>query len=323
MEGLHPFSRQIFARYPVRKKAAQKAAFRQEVTQQLQAAGWLVYTQSTKGMVPSHNLVVGDVKRAKYIFTAHYDTPARLPVPNFIAPCNLLVTLLYQLLLTVVLIALPLGGMWLFGLVWSLSTRGDAIPFLGLMLVLWGTLVAELWLLVAGPANKSNANDNTSGVLTLLEIALALPEALRPQVALVFFDNEELGLLGSAAFRKAYGSLSYAALLNFDCVGDGDTLLFVQPKAVRKDAALQRALAEAFVPAGQKRVKLDTSPLTFYPSDQMMLSKGVGVAALRIAPVLGLWVGRIHTRRDTVLDGANLALLREGALRLAEGAAPG
>ena len=41
--------------------------------------------------------VLGDPETAKVVFSAHYDTCARLPFPNFIAPKNLLVTLGYTL----------------------------------------------------------------------------------------------------------------------------------------------------------------------------------------------------------------------------------
>ena len=35
-------------------------------------------------------------------------------------------------------------------------------------------LVGVVWLMLAGPANPSNVNDNTSGVITLMETALSL-----------------------------------------------------------------------------------------------------------------------------------------------------
>ena len=85
--------------------------------------------------------------------------------------------------------------------------------------------------MMAGPANRHTANDNTSGVITLLEIALSLPEELRSDVCFVWFDNEERGLLGSAAFAGKHKETKKGALvLNFDCVGDGDSLQFFPTK---------------------------------------------------------------------------------------------
>ena len=54
-----------------------------------------------------------------------------------------------------------------------------------------------------------------------------------------------------------------------------------------------------------------------YPSDQAVLRRGVGVAALKKAPVIGYYMGRIHTRHDTVLEEENVQLLCRGAVRLA------
>lgn len=53
----------------------------------------------------------------------------------------------------------------------------------------------------------------------------------------------------------------------------------------------------------------------FYPSDNANFKKGAGVCALKHRPIVGYYMDRIHTSRDTVLDEANIALLRDGALR--------
>ena len=52
-----------------------------------------------------------------------------------------------------------------------------------------------------GKANKHTANDNTSGVLTLIE---ALHEDELKDVCCVFFDHEEVGLFGSRFFYKKH-----------------------------------------------------------------------------------------------------------------------
>ena len=71
-----------------------------------------------------------------------------------------------------------------------------------------------------------NCNDNTSGVVTLLELMATVDEEDRDTICFIFFDNEEKGLIGSGAFRKQYASkVVDKVLVNFDCVGDGDTLL--------------------------------------------------------------------------------------------------
>lgn len=312
LSRLAPAAARLFEAYPVRKGARRKAAFREALRAELAALGWAVTVEESGSLVKNHNVVAGQ-PGARLQFTAHYDTPARLPFPNFLAPRNLPVSLAYQLFLMLVigvLVFIPVFGVaWLSG--------GQLLPgLLAGMALAYGVI----GLMLCGPANPHNANDNTSGVLTLLQIAAALPPEARAEVALVFFDNEELGLLGSGQYRKKHPERKDGMLLNFDCVGEGDTLLFVPRGALRKDAAAMAALAAAFPPGEAKTALLDTWPLTIYPSDQMMFSRGVGVVALRRAPLLGRYLSRIHTARDTVLQQENILWLAEASLRLVRNA---
>ena len=68
------------------------------------------------------------------------------------------------------------------------------ISYFLFVVLLWAAIV----LMLIGPANSSNVNDNTSGVVTLLEIARSIPELHRKNVCFVLFDLEEAGLIGSA-----------------------------------------------------------------------------------------------------------------------------
>ena len=174
-----------------------------------------------------------------------------------------------------------------------------------------------LWWLMFGPANKRTANDNTSGVVTLVETALAMPEELRSRVCFVFFDNEEKGLFGSAAFAKAHkAAKSGKLLLNFDCVGEGDSLQFFPAPGLKKDAAALGRLETAFAGDGGKTVEV-VRGFGFYPSDQRHFRLGTGVCALKKNRVFGYYMDKIHTGKDTVLDEENVRILRDGVLRLA------
>ena len=76
-------TRTIFDKYQVRKSKKQKAAFIEYVENVAKSYGYGVKLE--KGYFGAKNIVVGDVENAKVIYTAHYDTCARLPVPNFTA----------------------------------------------------------------------------------------------------------------------------------------------------------------------------------------------------------------------------------------------
>ena len=69
--------------------------------------------------------------------------------------------------------------------------------------------------------------DNGAGVLVLLRVAETLRDAaLRGTVHIVFFDMEELGLLGSRAYVDTLDPAAGAVMVNVDIVGYGDTLLY-------------------------------------------------------------------------------------------------
>lgn len=295
-------SREILRDWQVRKTKAQKLRFIAFLQ------GRLPGLRVEEGGTPRcRNLVLGDPESAEVVFTAHYDTCARLPFPNFITPRNFPLYLLYQLLIMLPFFALA-------GLLGFVLIRLGAYEPGAIMLSWLLVLGLVLYVFLFGPANPHTVNDNTSGVVTLCELIASLDEAERARCAFVFFDHEESGLFGSAFFASKHKkAMKDKLLINFDCVSDGDTFLFVQSGKARKRAGA--ALAEAFPSAGDKQT-LHTGPLgAFYPSDQANFPCGVGVAALRRSPWLGLYMTRIHTARDTVCDERNFTFLVEGARR--------
>ena len=69
--------------------------------------------------------------------------------------------------------------------------------------------------------------DNAAGVLVLLRVAETLRDAaLEGTVHVVFFDMEELGLLGSRAYVQSLDPAPGAVMVNVDIVAYGDTLLY-------------------------------------------------------------------------------------------------
>lgn len=295
--------------FQIRKSKKQKADFRDWLSDVLSKAGYEPTTETGGGIIKSCNVVVGDPGKSSVIFTAHYDTCAVLPFPNFITPRNILFYLLYQLAIVIPMFVLAIAAETLLLVCW------DDCPLWLAMLVVYLVLGFFIWWMLAGPANKHTANDNTSGVATLLEIALSLPIEDRKKVAFVFFDNEEIGLLGSSAFKKAHGSaVSNKLLINFDCVSDGEYIHLYPNKQVKQNQNITNDLNTSFQPSETRNVEI-IQGFGFYPSDQRNFPLGVGVAALHKSR-FGYWLGRIHTNRDTVYQAENVELLRKGALHL-------
>ena len=301
----------ILTAHPVRKNNTQKERFRQEVQDYLQTLGYSTNVES--GSFGSKNLVIGDPDRAKYLVTAHYDTCARMFVPNLITPCNALLFILYQIFVCLLLIVPTLAVGALVGYLF----HSFFVGYFLWMVLLWTGIA----LMLVGPANSSNVNDNTSGVVNVLEIDKSLPEHYRKDVCFVLFDLEEAGLIGSASYRKAHKKASESQMvLNLDCVGDGDEVLFFPTSKLKKNQKKLADLDKITGNFGKKTVAVRKQGFSIYPSDQAHFPYGVGICALNRGK-LGLYLSKIHTPKDTVLDETNVNILRAAIITMITGTA--
>ena len=300
-------ARTVLRHFEIRKSRKQKEDFCVWLCEQLTAAGYAPKTETGGRLIESRNVVVGDPDGAELLLTAHYDTCAVLPFPNFITPRNMPVYILFNLAVCLPFLLVTTAAEIVMALLGA--------PLWLTMAAVYAILLLSLWLMLAGKANRHTANDNTSGVMTLLEIALTLPEKDREKACFVFFDNEEKGLFGSAAFVKQHPKAKKEALcLNFDCVSDGDDIQLYPMSTVKKDKHTAEKLQRAFRSAGDKRCEV-VEGFAFYPSDQKHFRRGVGICALKKNRLVGYYMNRIHTPRDTVMDERNIELLRESVLR--------
>ncbi|MBO5906583.1 MAG: M28 family peptidase [Clostridia bacterium] len=308
----------ILENYQIRKTRKQKSVF---ISFLEDCASSLGYTHKVeRASFGSRNVVVGNIEKAEVVFSAHYDTQPVLPFPNFITPKSLPIYLIYQLVLSLLILLAP-----------ALLTLALGVP-LGFLLDGFGVGVEDryyvfyliycflLWvaviLLMFGPANKHTANDNTSGVTALLETMEKLPENLRDKAAFVFFDNEELGLIGSSSFySKHKNTMKNKLLINFDCVSDGENMLFAVKKGARKYVPY---IEKAYEARGGFSVEICTRGV-IYPSDQILFPMGVGACALRKSKILGiLYMNRIHTPLDTLYNEENISFFADGSVKLVE-----
>ena len=297
-----PFSQRILSDWQVRKTKKQKLAFIR-----LMQSHFPELRVEESQIIHNRNLVAGDLETAEFILSAHYDTCAVLPFPNFVMPKNILMTVLYSLLICIPFFLIAFG----FNFLLTLVTDNFFVHYWASFILIIGLIILVFF---AGIPNRHTANDNTSGVITLCELMERMPEEMRKKVLFVFFDNEENGLLGSAFFRKLHKKeLKDKLILNFDCVSDGDHILLVLNKAARKKYGGR--LEAAFQSTAEKTVHLEKSSSAMYPSDQAGFPMSAAVAALKKLPLLGLYLDRIHTRRDRVFDERNIEYLCAHTLR--------
>ena len=292
------YLQEIVRRFPIRKSREQKDAFLKYAVAEAKRLG---YAACVSEDGKHRNFVAGDPENAAVLFTAHYDTPANMFLPNLIIPRNLPLFFGYQLLIIVLL--LLLCGTLAFGVL-RLTGGGPAA-----LIVFFITYYALLLGLIMGPANRNNVNDNTSGVAAVLRLMETLPAENRVLAAFVLFDDEEKGRLGSKAFAVRRPQVKKGTLVfNMDCVGIGDHLLIIGKNYARllPDYAL---LQQSFQPVDGILPHFYPSTGSTMNSDHRAFRRGVGCVACKRAPVVGYYTPHIHTRRDTEASERNIEYL--------------
>lgn len=300
---------EILLKYEIRKSNKEKTDFIEYITARLSKAGYDTQTdikieEKGKGLFKSRNIIVGNPEDAKVLFGGHYDTCAWIPFPNLMAPTNPVIFWGYQIVLSIMIIASTALVGFVAGV---LSGNNGVVAYYTFLLALIGLM----FQLMVGYRNKHTANDNTSGIITLTRILENLPEEHRKKVCVIYFDNEEKGLLGSAFFYKKHQKqVKDKMLINFDCVGDGENIVTMADSKCRKDElypllvdALKKNEADADVIYLCRKMKW-----MMFPSDQMNFRKGIGVCALKKS-LFGYYVARIHTYFDTKCRKENVEYL--------------
>ena len=301
---------ELYEQYPVRNTAEQKKNFRNWAAAQAEKSGWTVREEENEEHI---NLVIGDPERAKLMFTAHYDTPRRSFLPNVLLPANKTLKTLYTFGVLLPMLAVAVGAALLAG-----QAAGGFGTMTGRMTAMVTYMIlyfALFFLLLRGPANRENKNDNSSGAAAVLDLAARL--AGNGSAALILFDDEEKGKKGSKAWTTAHPTLKSGLLdVNLDCVGNGEHVIVSVPPEAEHDPAwpaLKAALEEldaVILPAGS----------TAMNSDQKNFEKGVGICVCLKKKKL-YYTPRIHTSRDTIASGETVDCL-VGALASFAGGAP-
>jgi Zn-dependent M28 family amino/carboxypeptidase len=181
------------------------------------------------------------------------------------------------------------------------------------------------------------AVDNAASTVILVQLVEALRNEKLPfRVKVVWFDMEELGLIGSARYVESHTSDRIVAMLNFDVNGYGETTLF-GPSDYSRNESLRRALVQtcaaeardcvAFpqMPPGDDRsfvsANVPTLSIATLPAVEahqlwllMNANQDSGLAQRHVPAILRT----IHTSDDVVakLDGESMARTLRFALAL-------
>ncbi len=299
---------EVNTRFPVRNSREQKAAFRAYALSEAKAYGIGYAAEEDCG---GHtNLIFGDPGKARIIFTAHYDTPRRMLLPNFMLVTNGFLYWAYNIGLALIMALIGLAAAFEVKELFGEDLDKWQIRAL-MLLVFYAVYFILLRIMIKGPVNRHNLNDNTSGVAAVMTMMRESGD--NNKVAYILFDDEEKGKKGSKAYAKDHpGTAHDALILNMDCVGNGDAFLFCPSDEAVKDP-LYLALRDELTRDKGLNARFYAPHKAQTNSDHKSFVKGVGICACFYKRFIGYYVGRIHTERDTQADPRRIAALA-GAL---------
>ena len=150
--------------------------------------------------------------------------------------------------------------------------------------------------------------DNTAGVITLLEIAEAIPESCKNRVCFALFDRTAMGLTGGRSYRKAHRAATDRQLvLNLDLPGRGNRLAFIPTKCLKQDRKRLTALYRACGYFGKKSLLVQEKKVNAFPSEQRFFPYAAGIHVLKKGK-LGLRT--VRSKTGEIWEPTNINILR-------------
>lgn len=302
--------------YSIRRTEKEKDAFRAEILRSLAEKGVDAQVEVTADG-KNKNVIIGDVSLAKVVCTAHYDTPAASLFPNIMIPRNSLLFYLYQFAPIILMLAAALGGGYLIA--GAFYPVDHIESFMRVFVLAYLVIYYALFFLMYRVfKNPHNCNDNTSGVATILALIDSLSDEQRRKFAFILFDNEEKGKKGSKAYNKDHEEMMKNRLLvNFDCVGNGEHIIFVAMKDAEKHERYA-ALRESFSSCADFSTYFFPIKGSQSNSDYKNFPCGIGCMACRKTKRGVFYTPYIHTRKDTVSCYENCQFIADRMSRFAE-----
>jgi hypothetical protein len=167
--------------------------------------------------------------------------------------------------------------------------------------------------------------DNAGSVVALIEAAKILRDKpLTHRVRVIFFDQEELGLIGARKWIEAHGIANVAAVVNSDVAAYGDTLMYGQNNGAQS-AFVTRATQELCAERAMQCVGFPVYP----PSDDRAFSAaGAPVVSLGFQDEIGahqMWLAFNGGKENGLAEGFTPKVFRvihtkDDAIEAVEGA---
>ena len=132
------------------------------------------------------------------------------------------------------------------------------------------------------------------------------------------FDIAKQGYVNLLPVNKKHSDmLKDKLIVNFDCVGNGDQLIFAYKENAEKLFEYD-LLCKSVIPSGRFDVHYLPAKKCLGNSDYKNFLNGVGVMACKRGKFFKFYTDRIHTAKDTVADEENIIFLAERMINLLE-----
>jgi hypothetical protein len=156
---------------------------------------------------------------------------------------------------------------------------------------------------------SKGAIDNAASSVLLVRLAATLRAEKHPfRLRIVWFDMEELGLVGSGKFVQQHRDDKIAAMVNFDINAYGDTILFGPWRA--DNASLRRAVVET---CGLEDIPCMNFTQMPPGDDRSFLKAGIPNVSLALLPALEahqLWLTLAGGPKAGLAQGTMPAIFR-------------
>ena len=294
---------EINEKFPIRRTDEQKNGLFEYVKSEAEAVGLNARIEQLENK--HNNIVIGDVENASVVYTAHYDTPARSLLPNLMMPRNPGLGYAYGFGIPLIIAFFSLGVAYAIQALAGLPYPAFAAIYIVLYFGLFFGIMRR-------GENKTNKNDNTSGVAAVLSIMAKNPK----NAAYILFDNEEKGLLGSKALLKSNKELwANKPLINFDCVGLGDNIVIIAMEKAEKHSVFEK-ISDTVKGNNEYSVGLYPKKGSMTNTDSKNFPCGISVMACKKSKKGVLYTPYIHTKRDTVASSENIYFLADAFSKL-------
>lgn len=295
-----PFKKEVCEVHNSRMSRKDKKNFREWAVLTAESMG---YNARVENNIFANNIVVGNTEKAEIIYGAHYDTPPAMS-PFIIKHQILTIGMAYP----IALIWSIKGAMNFTAEILPTTIHEPMVQFIGTGAQLVNFGVFGYMLGFMGNANTANYDDNSSGVISVLQLMdnyKNLPQEEKDKVAFVLFDNEEKMLWGSMSYAtKHKKEIKHQTVINMDCVGVANTmnLLYVggkkQPQIVKD---LQTEIQKTSL---SPKIKTTTP---FSMSDHIsFIGAKEHVCLLAKDKSLYSLVSHIHSKNDTEIKDQNI-----------------